>query len=126
MEKEAISTSKAPKPIGNYSQAIKVGNALYVSGQIALLPDGNTLANSDIRSEAKQVMENLQAIVEGAGYQMDQTVKCTIYLTDLGQFGVVNEVYSNYFHEAPPARETVQVAALPRGARVEISLIAVK
>jgi len=121
-----IFTDKAPKPIGPYSQAIAKGNLLFVSGQVAINPATSQIDTSGIGNETKQVMENLNAVLQAAGTSTDHVVKSTIYLTDLSKFKQVNEMYGSYFKENPPARETVQVAALPKGAHVEISVVAVK
>lgn len=123
--REIILTDKAPKPIGPYSQAIKVGNTLYVAGQVGFTPEGK-LDTSSVESECKQGLNNVKAIVEAAGMNMQQVVKATLYVTDLKNFSKINEVYGTYFLQNPPARETVQVAALPKGARFEISVVAVK
>ncbi|MEW6470284.1 MAG: RidA family protein [Bacteroidota bacterium] len=123
--KRVIYTDKAPKPIGPYSQGIMTGNTLFVSGQIALNTAG-ALDTSSIESETKQVLANINAILDAAGMGLGDVVKTTIYLTDLSHFKAVNEYYGKWFVHHPPARETVQVAALPKGARIEISVIAVK
>lgn len=122
---EAVLTDKAPKPIGPYSQAIKANNALFVSGQIALTKEG-TLDTNSVESECRQVMENIRAIVQASGYQMSDVVKSNIYTINLAYFQKINEVYGTYFPNDPPARETVQVSALPKGARIEISVMAQK
>lgn len=122
----AVYTEKAPKPIGPYSQGILTGNTLFLAGQIALDPISGQLDTSSIAAETKRVMENLSAVLEAARMNMSNVVKTTIYLDDLANFKAVNDVYGSYFKENPPARETVQAAALPKGARVEISMIAVK
>lgn len=122
---EVVLTKQAPEPIGPYSQAIKTDDHLFVSGQIALTVDGK-MDTTSIEVECKQVMENIKAIVEAADMRMEQIVKTTIYTTDLKNFSRINEVYKTYFVSAPPARETVQVSALPKGAHVEISVIAEK
>ncbi len=121
-----IYTEKAPKPIGPYSQAILTGNTLFVSGQIAIEPASGKLDTSSIEAETKLVMQNISSVLEAAKMNFGNVVKSTIYLKDLGNFKTVNEVYGNYFKENPPARETVQAAALPKGVHVEISVIAVK
>lgn len=123
--REIILTDKAPKPIGPYSQAIKVGNTLYVAGQVGFTPEGK-LDTSSVENECKQALNNVKAIVEAAGMNMQQVVKATLYVSDLKNFSRINEVYGTYFPQNPPARETVQVAALPKGARFEISVVAVK
>jgi 2-iminobutanoate/2-iminopropanoate deaminase len=123
----AISTEKAPRAIGPYSQAIEAsGRMIFCSGQIPLDPaSGEMVGASDVRAQARRVMENLKAVVEAAGASLSQVVKTTIYLADLQDFGAVNEIYGGYFPSQPPARATVQVAGLPRGALVEIDAIAV-
>jgi 2-iminobutanoate/2-iminopropanoate deaminase len=122
-----ISTDKAPKAIGPYSQAIEAqGRMIFCSGQIPLDPaTGEMVGASDVRAQAKRVMENLKAVLEAAGANFSQVVKTTIFLADLSDFGAVNEIYGSYFSAAPPARATVQVAGLPRAALVEIDCIAV-
>jgi 2-iminobutanoate/2-iminopropanoate deaminase len=127
MEKTIISTSSAPSPIGPYSQAILSGGMLFISGQVCLDPATGELKNRDIQEETHRVMQNLKAILQEAGMDFSHVVKTTIYLTDMKQFSSVNEVYGKYFSEAQsgfPARETVQVSALPRLVNVEISMIA--
>lgn len=123
--REIILTDKAPKPIGPYSQAIKMDNTLYVAGQVGFSVDGKADTCS-IENECKQAMNNIKAIVEAAGMNMQQVVKATLYVKDLKNFSKINEVYATYFPQNPPARETVQVAALPKGMHFEISVIAVK
>lgn len=123
--REIILTKNAPAPIGPYSQAIKVGNTLYVAGQVGFTPEGK-LDTSSIGNECKQALNNVKAIVEAAGMNMQQVVKATLYVTDLKNFSRINEIYATYLPQNPPARETVQVAALPKGAHFEISVIAVK
>ncbi|HWV71110.1 MAG TPA: RidA family protein [Pseudosphingobacterium sp.] len=124
--KEIINTNNAPAPIGPYNQAIKAGGTLYISGQIALSPNTNELISGSIADEAKQVLENLGAILKEAGYSFTDVVKTTIFLTDMVNFSTVNGVYATYFTENAPARETVAVKGLPKGVNVEISLIAWK
>jgi 2-iminobutanoate/2-iminopropanoate deaminase len=125
--KTIIQTPKAPAPIGPYNQAILVDNTLYASGQIALDPKTMELVNRDIETETTQVMKNLSEVLKAAGMDFANLVKTTIFLYDMGDFAAVNEVYGSYFnHEIAPARETVQVAALPKNVRVEISVIAVR
>jgi 2-iminobutanoate/2-iminopropanoate deaminase len=122
----AVHSDDAPKAIGPYSQAIQAGNLLFCSGQIPLDPKtGEMVGGSDVQAQAKQVMENLKAVLAAGGASFASVVKTTIYLSDLGHFKEVNEIYGGYFREAPPARATVQVAGLPRGALVEIDAIAV-
>jgi 2-iminobutanoate/2-iminopropanoate deaminase len=121
----AIHTDDAPKAIGPYSQAVRAGNLVFCSGQIPLDPKTMEMVGSgDVRVQAKRVMDNLQAVLAAAGTSLGNVVKTTIYLQDLGDFGAVNEVYGGYFSSTPPARATVQVAGLPRGAMVEIDAIA--
>lgn len=127
MPKRVVHTEKAPAPIGPYSQAIETNGVLYTSGQIAIVPTSGALEIDDIRSETTQVLDNVKAVVEAAGYTMADVVKATIFLSDMDNFPLVNEVYASYFAgNAPPARETVQVARLPKSVNVEISVIAVK
>ena len=125
--KKVIYTQQAPAPIGPYSQATEAGNFVFVSGQIAIDPStGNYETGRSVTDEAKQVMENLKTIIEAAGCKMDQVLKCTIFLDDMQKFTAVNTVYGEYFNSDPPARETVAVVGLPKGAQVEISAIVVK
>ncbi|UOE50573.1 RidA family protein [Mucilaginibacter sp. SMC90] len=124
--KAIINTNNAPAPIGPYSQAALAGGFLFVSGQIPIDPLSGELISSDIKAEATQVMENIKAILTEAGLGFDNIVKTSIFLTDLQNFVQVNEVYGTYFTADFPARETVQVSALPKGVNVEISVIAVK
>ncbi|MEK7673395.1 MAG: RidA family protein [Patescibacteria group bacterium] len=121
---EIIRTEKAPQAIGPYSQAVKAGGFVFCSGQVHLTPDG-TILEGDIAEQTRQVMNNLSAVLEAAGTGFAKVVKSTIYLTDMADFAVVNEVYGAYFeNENKPARATVGVASLPKGARVEIECIA--
>ena len=124
--KQIIKTERAPAPIGPYNQAILANGILYVSGQIAINPDTNELVDSSVEEETKQVMSNLTAILDEAGYGFEDVVKTTIFLTDMGLFPIVNTIYGSYFTSDFPARETVEVAGLPKGVRVEISVIATK
>jgi len=124
--KTIINTNNAPAPIGPYSQATLAGGFLFVSGQIPIDPLSGELISSDIKAEATQVMENIKAILTEAGLGFDNIVKTSIFLTDLQNFVQVNEVYGIYFTADFPARETIQVSALPKGVNVEISVIAVK
>jgi len=125
-ERTIIKTPRAPAAIGPYSQAVLVGDTLYCSGQIAIDPKTGTLITDSIERETEQVLENLGAVLRAAGMDYRDVVRCTVYMTDINDYAQINEVYSRYFNESPPAREAVQVAALPRGARVEISCIAVR
>lgn len=124
MEKKIIQTTEAPAPIGPYNQAVKANGFLFVSGQIAINPVTGELEMTDIESETKQVMANLNAILETAGIGFDHVVKTTIFLSDMGLFGTVNEIYGGYFTGNFPARETVAVKTLPKNVNVEISVIA--
>jgi len=124
MAKEVVSTATAPVAIGPYSQAIRVGNLLFVSGQIPLDPRTGQLVPGDVRAQTRQVLKNLSTIVEAAGSNLARVAKTTVYLRDLGEFAAMNEVYAEFFGGEPPARSTVQVARLPRDAAVEIDLIA--
>jgi 2-iminobutanoate/2-iminopropanoate deaminase len=126
MERKVIATDRAPSAIGPYSQAIRAGNLLFCSGQIALDPaSGDFVAPDDVRAQTRCVMDNLTAVLEAGGSSMSRVVKCTIFVTDLADFAAVNEEYASYFPADPPARATVQVAALPKNAKVEIEAIAV-
>jgi 2-iminobutanoate/2-iminopropanoate deaminase len=127
MEKKAIHSDRAPKAIGPYSQAIAAGpgRLLFLSGQIPIDPTTGGLVEGDVAAQTDRVMMNLGAVLEAAGVGFEHVVRCTIFLVDLGDFGTVNEVYGRYFGSPPPARATVQVAALPKGAKVEIDAIAV-
>jgi len=124
MSKKVISTSKAPQAIGPYSQAVRAGSWLFVSGQIALDPATGEVVAGDVQSQTKRVMENIKGILDAAGRSLNSIVKCTIYLNNLANFGVVNEVYGSYFDDAPPARATVEVSGLPKGVDVEIDATA--
>ncbi|MBG6130748.1 2-iminobutanoate/2-iminopropanoate deaminase [Aquimarina sp. EL_43] len=125
--KKIITTTKAPAPIGPYSQAILTGNTLYTSGQIAINPETGALVLDDITTEAKQVMQNLKAVLDEAGMTFENVIKTTIFLSDMNNFAEVNAVYGSYFNEeTAPARETVAVLTLPKSVNVEISVIAVK
>ena len=125
--KKAILTNKAPLPIGPYNQAINYENMLFVSGQIPLDPDSNELVNTGIEDETNQVMKNIQAILTEAGMSFKDIVKTSIFLKDMDNFKIVNEMYGNYFKNIiPPARETVQVSKLPLDVNVEISCIAIR
>ena len=124
MPKEAVQSPAAPAAVGPYSQAVKVGPLLFCSGQIALDAAGNKVTGGATK-ETEQILENLKAVLEAAGARMDQVVKTTVYMTDLGDFKFMNQVYERYFSETPPARSTVQVAKLPRDMKIEIEAIAV-
>jgi 2-iminobutanoate/2-iminopropanoate deaminase len=125
--KKIINTTKAPAPIGPYNQAVLSGNTLYTSGQIALDPETMELVLDDIKTETKQVMENMKAVLEAADMTFNNVIKASIFISDMNTFSQINEVYGSYFNEATaPARETVEVANLPKFVNVEISMIAVK
>jgi len=126
MSKTIITTSNAPTPIGPYNQAVLTGDTLYISGQICIDPATGNLKNKDIQEETHQVMHNLKAILQQAEMDFSHVVKTTIFITDMHQFGAVNEVYGKYFESNFPARETVQVSALPKFVNVEISMIAIR
>lgn len=126
MSKEIIYSSEAPAPIGPYSQAVKTGNTLYLSGQIALDPVTGELINENITEETHAVMKNMDAVLRAGGFTFADVVKCTIFIRDMGQFATINEAYGQYFKTNPPARETVEVSKLPKNVNVEISCIAVK
>lgn len=126
MSKEVVYSVKAPEPIGPYSQAIKAGNTLFVSGQIPIDSSTGKIDDGDITSQTNQVMKNLEAILTAAGMSFANVVKCSIFLSDMNDFPKVNEAYGKYFQSEPPARETVQVSRLPKDVNVEISCIAVK
>lgn len=124
MSKEIISTEHAPAAIGPYSQAVRANGFVFLSGQIPLDPVSGSMVEGDIEAQTRQVMKNLEAVLAAAGTSFDKVVRATIYLTDLADFAKVNAIYGERFPNAPPARATVQVAALPRGSKVEIDLVA--
>ncbi|MGE0770708.1 MAG: RidA family protein [Cyclobacteriaceae bacterium] len=126
MSKEIIYSETAPEPIGPYSQATKIGNMLFVSGQIAIDRPSGAMVTGSIPEETHQVMKNLGSILSAAGMDFSHVVKSSIFLTDMGNFPIVNEAYGSYFKNNPPARETVEVSGLPKNVNVEISCIAVK
>ena len=123
--KTIISTAHAPAAVGPYSQAVKVGGFVFSAGQIPLVPETGKLVDGGIDVQTRQVMENLSQVLKAAGATLENVVKATIFVTDLGNFATINQVYGSYFSQEPPARSTVQVAALPLGANVEIEVIAV-
>jgi 2-iminobutanoate/2-iminopropanoate deaminase len=127
MDKKIYTTSNAPAPIGPYSQAVSSGGFLFISGQICIDPATGNLVNGELKEETTQVMRNLQAILEEAGLEFSHVVKTSIFLTDMNRFAEVNEVYGSFFSDKGqyPARETVQVSALPKFVNVEISMVAV-
>jgi 2-iminobutanoate/2-iminopropanoate deaminase len=122
--RQAVSTSSAPKAIGPYSQAIRAGSLLFVSGQVPIDPATGNLVDGDIATQTRRVFENLGAILQAAGASFDQVVRTTVYLADMNDFAAMNDVYGTYFTAPAPARATVQAARLPKDARVEIDLIA--
>lgn len=124
--KKAIETPKAPAPIGPYSQAIEINDLLFLSGAIAIDPRTGNLVQDSLENEVHQVMRNLKAVLEAGGAQLQDVVKASIFITDMNDFSRINAVYGSYFEEPFPARETVQVARLPKDVRVEISVIAKK
>ena len=123
--KKIIATSEAPAAIGPYSQAVRVGSTVYCAGQIPLDPKSGQIVSGGIDVQTRRVLDNIAGILRAEGLNFDNVVKTTIFLTDLGNFQTVNEIYGSYFKEQPPARSTVQVSGLPRGAQVEIEIIAV-
>ena len=123
MQRQIIQTAQAPKAIGTYSQAIRVGDTVYVSGQIPLDPASGQLVSGDIEAEIRRVFDNLSAIAQAAGGSLAHVVKLSVFLTDLGHFAKVNEIMATYFSEPYPARAAVGVVALPRGARVEMECV---
>lgn len=125
MKREIVLTPKAPKPIGPYSQAVKAGNLVYISGQIALDAHTGQLVQGSIVDETHKVMHNMREVLAAAGSDLEHVVKCTIYVRDMNHFGTINAVYGSYFSQNPPARETVEVSRLPKDANVEISCVAV-
>ncbi|PUZ20488.1 2-iminobutanoate/2-iminopropanoate deaminase [Chitinophaga costaii] len=124
MEKQIIQSSNAPAPIGPYSQAVKAGGFVFVSGQVPIDPATGNLVTGDIATETTQVMENLKAVLTAANLTFNDVIKTTIFLTKMSNFAAVNEVYGQYFSDNFPARETVEVSGLPKGVNVEISVIA--
>ena len=124
VKKKVIQTEKAPKAIGPYSQAIQAGNFLFLSGQIPLDPKTGELVKGDIRKQTQQVLENIKGILESQSLGMENVVKSTVFLKDIGNFNQVNEVYATYFPSSPPARSTIEVTKLPRNADIEIEAIA--
>ena len=125
MKKESVLSDRAPAPVGPYSQAVKAGGFLFLSGQVALNPATGKMVDGDVVAHTRQIMANLEAVLAAAGVSLADVVKTTIFLTDMGDFGAVNEVYGEYFTEDPPARSCVQVAALPMGVPIEIEMIAI-
>ena len=126
MMNQAIHSEKAPAAIGPYSQAVRAGNTLYISGQIPLLRETGELMGTDIEPQTRQVLTNIGHILREAGYDYSDVVKTTVFLKDIGDFAAMNQVYASFFKEPYPARAAIEVAALPKGARVEIEAVAVK
>jgi 2-iminobutanoate/2-iminopropanoate deaminase len=124
MTKETVSTDKAPRAIGPYEQAIKVGEFVYTAGQIPIDPKTGNLVEGGIAAQTRQVLENLKSVLEAAGSSLDRVVKATVFLKNMEDFAAMNEVYGEYLGEAKPARSTVAVAELPRGALIEIDFVA--
>lgn len=122
--KKAVLTKNAPAPIGPYSQAIDTGSLVFCSGQIALDPQSGNVVGEDVKGQSEQVMKNIEAVLKEAKLNFKNVVKTTIFLTDMKDFPVVNEVYGRYFPEVPPARSTVAVAGLPKGVKVEVEVVA--
>ena len=122
--RQAVATDKAPKAIGPYSQGIRSGNLLFVSGQVPIDPATGNIIEGDIKTQTDRVMRNLTAILEAAGGTMDNVLRCTVYLADMNDFAAMNEVYGSYFSQPAPARATIQAVRLPKDARVEIDVIA--
>ncbi len=125
MSREIISTDAAPRAIGPYSQAMRAGGFLFLSGQIALDPRSGQLVGGDIKQQTRRMLENVKALLQAAGSSLNRVVKCTVFLADMNDFGAMNEEYGSFFQEEPPARTTVAASRLPRGALVEIDVIAV-
>jgi 2-iminobutanoate/2-iminopropanoate deaminase len=125
--KRVINTNEAPAPVGPYNQAVAAGPFIFISGQIAIDPESGMLKDRDIRSETHQVIQNLIAILKAENMDLQDVVKCTIFIRNMDQYGNINQIYKQYFHtEDAPARELVEVSALPKGASIEISAIALK
>jgi 2-iminobutanoate/2-iminopropanoate deaminase len=125
LKRKVISTQAAPAAVGPYSQAIQIGDFIYTAGQIPLVAETGKIVEGDIQTQTRQVMKNLANILEAGNSSLSNIVKTTIYVTDLNDFAAINEVYGSFFDDAPPARSTVQVVALPLGARVEIEAVAI-
>jgi 2-iminobutanoate/2-iminopropanoate deaminase len=124
MNKQIIATDEAPAAVGPYSQGVRVGDLIFTAGQLGIVPGTKEFAGPDVESQARQALENLKAVLEASGSCLEHAVKTTVFLQDMGEFARVNEVYAEFFPEKPPARSTVQVAALPLGGRVEIEVVA--
>jgi 2-iminobutanoate/2-iminopropanoate deaminase len=124
MTKEIIATSTAPAAIGPYSQAVKWGDLLFVSGQIPLDPQSGELVGDDVKGQTEKVLQNLKAVLEAGGSSLDRTIKVTVYMRDLGAFAIMNEVYASFFKDQPPARAAVEVSRLPKDVLVEMDAVA--
>lgn len=124
MSSKVISTANAPQAIGPYSQGIKVGNMVYTSGQIPLKPENGELVTESIEAQVRQVLENLKAVLEAAGTKLENVIKTTVFIKDMGEFAIINRVYGEYFTAPYPARSCVEVAKLPRDVKVEIEAVA--
>jgi 2-iminobutanoate/2-iminopropanoate deaminase len=124
--RSTVKTPLAPAAIGPYSQGILVGDTLYVSGQIAIDPETDSMIEGSVEEETARVLDNVGAVLKAASMSYENVVRCEVFMTDVNDYAQVNEVYARYFNELPPARQAVQVAALPRNARVEISCVAVR
>lgn len=122
--KEIISTTKAPAAIGPYSQAVKLGNMIYTSGMIPLVPETMQIAEGDVQQQTRQVLENLKALLESAGSSLDKVVKTTVFIKNMNDFPRINDIYAEYFHSEQPARSCVEVARLPKDVQVEIEVVA--
>jgi len=125
MEKQVVNTDRAPAAIGPYSQALKVGEMVFVSGQIPIDPTTGDIVQGDIKAQTRQVLTNLNAVLKAAGSSLEEAVKTTVYITNMDEFAQVNEVYSEFFKDQPPARACVEVSRLPKGVAIEIDAIAV-
>lgn len=124
MKRQIINTGQAPPAVGPYSQAVRADELVFTAGQVGLLPGTKNLAGPDVESQTRQALQNLEAILQAAGSCLSHAVKVTVFLTDIDEFPAMNAVYADFFSEAPPARTTVQAAALPLGAKVEIDIVA--
>ena len=125
MEKEVISTDKAPAAIGPYSQAVKINGMIFVSGQIAIDPGTGSIVDGNVQDQTRQVLNNVKAVLEAAGSSLDKVAKTTVYITDMDNFSKVNEIYAEFFIDQPPARACVEVSRLPKGVSVEIEAVAI-
>lgn len=124
MTKKVIKTDKAPAAVGPYSQGVRVGDLIFTAGQLGIVPGSKDFAGPDIQSQTRQALENVRAVLEAGGSCLDHAIKATVFLQDMGEFSLMNEVYAQFFQDSPPARSAVEVAALPLGGRVEIEMIA--